>query len=128
MLTVITSSFQGTCADGVNKIAFNVTKGKLLGKSLLIKFYFLFHFWTVSVTFSAFCGKFFSGFVKVHSFRLSIRTFMGKNFQKNCTSSIIFGSWTNLSGLLPKFFRFCRNCILRVPRNMSQKILMLWRN
>ena len=29
---VINSAFRGTCADGVNKIAFNVTLGTLLGK------------------------------------------------------------------------------------------------
>ena len=89
----------------VKKIAFKVTVGTLPGKKLLIKFYFHLHFRTVRVRSSAVCLRFFVGFAQVLSFHLSIATIYGKNFQKNCTSSIIFGSWTNFFGLLPKLFQ-----------------------
>ena len=99
------SAFRGTCANGLNQIALKVTIGTILGKKLPIKFYFLLHFWTMSVSFSAFCLKIFIGFAKVLSFHLSMGTFWGKNFPKNCASSVIFGSWTKFFGLLPKFFQ-----------------------
>ena len=89
----------------VNKIAFKVTVGTLPGKKLLIKLYFLFHFWTMSVSFPAFCLKIFIGFAKVLAFHLSKGTILRKSFQKLCTSSIIFGSWTNFFDLLLKLFQ-----------------------
>ena len=58
----------------------------------------------MSVSFSVFSGRFFIRFAEVHSFHLSIRTILEKNFQKFCTSSSIFGSWTIFFGVLPKIF------------------------
>ena len=90
---------------GLTKLLFNVTIGTLLGKNLLIKSYVFLQFRAVSVSFSVFSGRFFIRFAKVHSFHLSIRTILGKNFQKFCTSSSIFESWTIFFGLSPKLFQ-----------------------
>ena len=126
---VMNSAFRGNCADGLNQIAFTVTIGTLLGIKT-----------SHQVLFPS-------------SFSDSARTFFGrllKIFRRVCPSAFIPPVHSNnLWKKLPKktvlllsfleveqtfsaccrsFFSCCRNCILRVPRNVSGKILLFWRN
>ena len=104
-MTVINLAFQGTASDGLTKLRLPWPWEHFWGKKLLIKLYFLFHFWTMSLSFPAFCLKIFIGSAKVLAFHLSKGTILGKSFQKLCASSIIFGSWTNFFGLLLMLFQ-----------------------
>ena len=126
---VINSAFRGTCADGVNKTTFNVTIGTRLGKksSHQIKFpsslsgserKFFGLFWKI---FNRFCR---SAFIPpVHR-----EPFWGKTSKIFVPLLAYLEVEQSFSACCRNFFRGCRTCILRLPKNMSGEDLLFWRS